>query len=194
MFAIEFAQDLLYRFIGKELYFSGSLSFGSFRHYELNNISCFYGPALIEAYRGVKKTPAVGLFIHSSALKHNDIFHVTKFSADYSFVYLNQSLDSLFHHFGHYNEGGFPIEDANLFEGLDMAWVIAYDIVMLKDIHNKMTGHPDPGVRAKFLATWQMYHQRYPNFLQALAVNKFSFDTVCPDYDWSEAEKRVYEQ
>jgi hypothetical protein len=193
MYSIEFAKDLLYRLIGKEIYFRGSLSFGPFRHYKLKNIDCFYGPALIEAYIGEKEILAVGLFVHRSASKHNDIFPVAKFSSNYSFVYLNQSLDYLFRSFGQYSDGGFPIEDAYLFEDMDMPWLVAKDIVMLKDIHSKMTEHPDPKVRAKFLATWQMYRQRYPDFLQALEANKFSFDTVCPGYDWSEAEKRAYE-
>jgi hypothetical protein len=193
MYSIEFAQDLLYRFIGKGLYFRGSLSFGPFKHYHLKNIDCFYGPALIDAYLGEKEIPATGLFLHESVLKYNRIFPVAKFSGDYSFAYLNRSLDSLFNNYGPYNGGNFPIENAYLFEEQDFPWSIAKDIVMLKDMHSKMTGHPDPLVRAKFLTTWQMYRQRYPDFLQALEVNKFSFDTVCPGYDWSEAEKLVYE-
>jgi len=193
MYSIEFAQDLLYRFVGRDLYFRGSLSFGPFKHYKLENIECFYGHGFTDAYNGEKEIPATGLFVHASASKYNKTFPVAKFSRDYSFAYLNRSLDSLFNRYGRYSDGNFPIENAVLFENQDYPWYIAKDIVMLKDMHAKMIGHPDPQVRAKFLATWQLYRQRYPEFLAALEATKFSFDTICPGYDWSEAEKRVYE-
>lgn len=194
MFSIEFAQDLLYRFIGKELYFRGSLTYGPFDHYKLKNINCFYGPALIQSYLAEKELPAMGLFLHSSALKYNEIFKVGKFTNNYSFVYLNQSLDDLFNDFGSYEMGGFPIKDARLFEDLDLPWNTAKDIIMLKDIHSKMNNHKDPKVRAKFLATWQMFKHRYPSFLNALEEAEFSLEAVCPGCNWTEPLKRIYEE
>jgi len=189
---IGFAQGLLLQFIGKDLFFRGSLSYGKFTHYQMEHIDCFYGPALIDAYQGEKEIPAIGLFLHKSALAHNKMYSLTNFSKNYYFVYLD-SLNYLFKKFGPFNGGGFPIKDERRFENAKLAYPIAHDIVMLKAIHEKMSGEPDPSVRAKFLASWQMYRQRYPDFLQALEVNNFSFETVCSGYDWSEAEKRVYE-
>lgn len=96
--------------------------YGEFEHYELENTNCFYGSALIQSYIAEKKIPSTGLFIHKSANKYNQIFKVWPYSKDYSFVYLNQSLDYLFECFGKYENGGFPIKDTSLFVDLDLPW------------------------------------------------------------------------
>jgi hypothetical protein len=192
MFSIEFAQDLLYRFIGKELYFRGVLTWGPFRHYQLKNINCFYGPALIESYLGEKEIQGTGLYIHNSAQQNNEIFKINRFDMNYSFVYLNQNLDRLFHTFGPFSNVNFPILDPFFLDDTDFPLFIAKDIVMLRDVYDKMTNHKDKKVRVKFSTTWQFYKLRYPEFLSALESNRFSFDVICPGYDWSDAEKRAY--
>jgi len=42
-YATEFAEDLHYRLIGKNIYFRAMLTYGEFEHYTLRNIECFFG-------------------------------------------------------------------------------------------------------------------------------------------------------
>ncbi|MGH9654682.1 MAG: hypothetical protein ACRD6B_14600 [Bryobacteraceae bacterium] len=51
MFLCEFAQDLLYRLIGRDIHFRAYITCADFAHYALENVKdVFYGEALIEAY------------------------------------------------------------------------------------------------------------------------------------------------
>ena len=54
MYLIEFAEDLHYRLTGQDIYFRAILTAGSFNHYSLKNIECFYGDSLINAYTSEK--------------------------------------------------------------------------------------------------------------------------------------------
>ena len=55
MFMCEFIKDLLHRLTKRGIFFRAVITHGSFRHYELNGMPCFFGPALIRAYQAEKK-------------------------------------------------------------------------------------------------------------------------------------------
>lgn len=88
MFACEFVQDLLFRCKSKNLDvpFRAILNYGEFEYYNLNNISCYHGKALIESYKKEKEVNGVGLFIFKSIAKYNNIFATIKYYNDLDYV------------------------------------------------------------------------------------------------------------
>jgi hypothetical protein len=148
MYLIEFAQNLLYETIGKGYFFRAVLVYGEFEHARPNNVERFFGKALVTAYLAEKAIPCTGLFIDPTSRRHNIVFHVEPFNDEFSFVYLNQSLDRLSD--GHLGE--IPI-DAWLLEQTDSQWYLSKDVRFLSDVYHGMRSHPDPRVRQKFLMT-----------------------------------------
>ena len=104
MYLIEFAEDLHHRLTGQDIYFRAILTAGSFNHYSLKNIECFYGDSLINAYTSEKNIPSLGLFIDKKCNEYNEFFRTESFDKQFSFVYLNRHLEDLQTHTG----GVFP--------------------------------------------------------------------------------------
>lgn len=186
MYACEFAQDLLYRTAGKGIYFRAVLRHGEFACTRLENIECYYGQALIDAYQDEKGINGTGLFIHADCQPHNRFFPVADYSDTLSFVYLSQSLESL-----HDHTGGVLPADRLLVEAGFYLW-IAVELRLLQDTHNQMRHNPDPRVRSKHLATWDYYYRRYPELLSAFERAGFRPDVICPELDWREMTARPY--
>jgi hypothetical protein len=189
MYACEFAQDLLYRTIGTGVHFRAVLLRGEFEHSLLTNIQSFYGQALLEAYRLEKAIESTGLFIHESCSDRNTIFPVVPFSEELSFVYLNQSLETL----QTYTGGRLPMPDGHLLEELDIHWRLAFDVRMLADFHRNMRMHPDPRVCVKFHTSWDLFMRRYPELLAGLTAQDFSLESITPMIDWTPARQRLSE-
>jgi hypothetical protein len=184
MFMCEFAQDLMYRLIGRGYFFRALLSRGEFRHVEMENLEAFFGQGLVSAYRAESGIPAHGLFIDGTAAPYNRIFPTLTFSSEFSYVFLTQNLDRL----NGDCQGSYP----TLGELLTMtgSHYHAYDeIRLLETMHEMGRDHPDPRVRAKFLAVLSLYRQRYPEMMSALEQHSFSPESLA-DMDWSEARER----
>jgi len=126
MYAIEFAQDLWFRTVGKEVFFRGILRYGTFNHYDLSNISAYYGNALIDSYIKEKDLNCCGLFIDKSCQKYNDIFPMERYDQDISFVYINQSLERLW-----INTGGELPTDSFFLDSTYDYWSILWDLRFL---------------------------------------------------------------
>ena len=180
MYACEFVQDLQYRLIGQDIYFRAVLVAGDFDHYTLENIECFYGKALIDAYLNEKGIQAVGLFIDDNCNKYNGIFPTARYDNKLNFVFLNQSLERLQRN----SKGELPI-DPFLLNETDEYWDILWDFRLLNGIYDLMSNHPDPRVRGKHLATWNFFQQRYPNIMRVLESGEFDPKVLCNQYDWS---------
>ena len=188
MYSIEFAQDLFYRLVGKNIFFRATLCFGEFNHSKLKNVDGFYGPALTDSYNDQKTIPGTGIFLHKSVWKRNDIFHVVNFSRDYRFAIINQVLDSAWQDYRPHIP--FPISPYD-FEDLDLPWEIAEDVVFFRNVYKNMNNHPEPNVRTKFLTTWQLYRKRFGPILDALEKSKFDPKVLVPDFDWNKAMKQA---
>lgn len=188
MYLCEFAQDLMYRLVSRNIYFRAVLTQGKFTHYLLNEIPCFYGPALVNAFRSEKKIKAVGLFMDNRCLSVSDIFKTCPFNEEYSFVYLSQSLDE----FAPQGSALYPIPfpDAALFRDMDLEWALAQDVLMLKNISESRTSS-DSGIREKHNNTWQLLHSRYGFIMDELERNDFHPRVICPGLDWTESMKRA---
>ncbi|MBA7522933.1 hypothetical protein ES705_15053 [subsurface metagenome] len=187
MYACEFAQNLLYETIGLDYHFRAILTYGKFQHYQLEHIDAFYGKGLISAYTIEKKIFCTGLFIDKKSNSYNNIFSVSRYDDNLSFVYLNQTLDRLLLD---HEAGPLPVK-GDLLADMDMHWHLAKDVRMLQDVHNLMRTHKDPLVRAKFLAAWDFFYQRYPKFINLMVKKNFDLGIIAPDLDWSEANARI---
>lgn len=95
MYQCEFARDLLHRLTKRGIVFRAVITNGSFRHYQLNDVPCFYGTALVDAYNSEKSIKAIGLFISKDLVRYCDIFHHTQFNDNFYFVYTTQALDEI---------------------------------------------------------------------------------------------------
>ncbi len=180
MYSCEFAQDLMYRCIGKDIYFRAFLTIGNFDHYNLKNLQCFYGQALINAYHAEKHIIGTGLFMDEKCRRYSDIFKTTRYDEDIYFVYLNRHLDTI----DMYMEDGFPIDEFTI-DRNDLGYFIIQEVGILKDIHSKMTSHPDPKVRIKHLTTWQFLRMRHGRFVDSIEEAGFDLSVINANIDWS---------
>ncbi len=185
MYLCEFAQDLQLRLVGERTHFRGVIVHGGFEHYYLNHIQCFYGPALIEAYKSIDRLPFTGLLISKPCDVCENVFPTEYYSTvdteEFRFVYLNQCLEAL----QRYTGGVLPL-DPFVLEETDDLWLIRVELAHLRDTYRNMTKHENPHVRAKHLATWQMYRLRYRDLLDQFEEAGFKPDVICPSYDWSQ--------
>ncbi|MER0509814.1 hypothetical protein ABR850_10290 [Aeromonas veronii] len=176
-YLIEFAEDLHHRLTGQDIYFRAILTTGSFNHYSLKNIDCFFGNALINAYTSEKNIPSLGLFIDKTCNEYNQYFRTKPFDKELSFVYLNRHLEYLQTHTG----GVFPSRETMI---SDIAPHVPWQIEFLKEIYEKMRNHSSPVVRVKFLTAWDFYAARYPSMIRALVESNFSLSSLGPDRVW----------
>jgi len=180
----EFAADLYYRFARADVFFRAVLTRGLFTHYNLQHTECFFGNALIHAYRLEKRIAAVGLFVASECAA--DLRQPTApYDNDLSFVYLSWSLERL----QTASMGKVPVDVAVLTAN-DLDWGLTRDVPVLKAIHNCMSHDPDPRVRLKHLATWWYLHMRYPKVLDVLEASNFDLNAVSSQVSWSRAARK----
>lgn len=178
-YSIEFAEDLHHRLTGQGLYFRAVLVSGEFQHYALENVDCFFGKALIDAYAREKTIPSIGLFIHTACNQYNRYFRTEPFEDGLHFVYLNRCVESLQQE----TNGEFPVDPILLDNNYPyLAWQVRF----LRDVHSMMRTHPVPTVRTKFLTAWDFYKRRYPTILVALEEGGFDMKVFNPKFDWSQ--------
>ena len=127
------------------------------------------------------------LFTTSACNARNRIFKTAAFDDDLFFVFLNQSLDRL-----QSNTGGRLPSDPIFVENCDDYHRILWDLSFLALMFKNMRSHPSSGVRAKHLATYDLYRQRYPDLLAAFEESGFQPECICPSVDWS-SRKKVFD-
>jgi hypothetical protein len=185
MYMCEFAQDLFYRLIGKDLHFRAYLTIGDFNVRNLENMQAFYGKALITSYEREKTIQCTGLFIDGALLPDCDIFHYKQYDGTSYFVHLMQSLDQT-----RYRDVTYPLPRILIDSG-GAEWFLAYDFTYLRNIHGHMNSTSlDPRVRIKHASAWNMIRKRHKLLLDTLENNGFDPRSIC-EIDWSEAMRRV---
>lgn len=188
MFLCEFAQDLMHRLVERDIVFRAVIDYGEFVHYELNSIPCFYGTALIEAYKNEKAIQAIGLFITKELDKDNNIFSSRPYSKKYNFVYVTQSLQRVERE----HQGNFPAK-AWLFEETDEIWHIVPEVLMMKHIYLNANSDIEKSIKRKYQATWKFYEKEYPKTLNFLVANTFDVSKMSPKADFNKVLKRYPE-
>lgn len=183
MYLAEFAQDLLYRLIGRDYYFRAILTKGDFFHQRFKNIEAFFGQALIDSYRYEKSLIGCGLFMDSRLLGENLIFPTQRHCDNYHYVFLTQDIERA----NEYGQSGFPFPGKWL-DVTTMTYPTYAQLVFLSDIYRKSKEHPDPKVRSKFQATWTFYQIQFQPLCDALRKSGCDFNTIA-DADWEAARK-----
>lgn len=181
----EFAEHLHHMLTGQDIYFRAALVAGDFFHYRLENVECFFGGALIDAYNAEKDIPSLGLFMDSACAGYNQYFRLAPFNDKFSFVYLNRHLEYL----NQRCQGKFPALPDLLADS--PAPFLPWQVRFLKDIHTLMRNHPSPHVRTKFLNAWDFHYKRYPEMLQALLSHGFSLKALGYPSAWNEEVDRM---
>jgi hypothetical protein len=181
---LEFVRDLLRRTTGRDFYFRAFITFGEFIVDFYEHFRAFHGRGLIAAYEREQSLKCAGLFIDDYSNRYNtdECYPTRKYSVDCSFVYM---LDCLHRIDRERNGADYPLAEDGFWSG--NAEQVVWQIHLLRDIYNKMLLHPEPDVRAKFLATWSLYRQQYPQLTEALATNDFN-PRALMDFDWTTAE------
>ena len=189
-YSCEFAQNLFFSSIGTGIYFRAILRLGDFEHKTLKNLQSFYGQALISSYSEEKSLPCTGLFIHSSCRPYNKYIPTKPFTDDLDFVYLTRSLEWMIERF----IDEFPVVGEIVELIFEDSYFIVRDVAILREINTLMRNHPLPAVRAKYLATWDMYLERYRNCLEHLVKNDFHLSAISPSLQWEESIKSLAEE
>lgn len=181
MYACEFVKDLMYHLAHKNITFRAILTYDDFKHYELDNVECYYGSALVNCYNKESEINGMGLFIDKRINKHNKIFRTTNYDSDLSFVSVFQCLDSLSR-----NSGGIlPIDDTITIEQTDEYWGIKFELNILRHIYKGSLAHENNKVRSKFLQTYQLYKNLYKPLLLEFEKTGFDVNTINPNANWS---------
>jgi hypothetical protein len=180
MFQCEFAKDLMHRLTKRGIVFRAVITNGHFRHYQLNDVPCFYGNALVDAYNAEKKIKAIGLFMSKHLVRYCDIFHHTHFNEDFDFVYITQTLDEI----EQLCESGISGMDKYV-DGCELNWNAGPELLHLADLcRGARSPLPNP-VKCKYLCTIELYRKRYPRILACLEANDLDITTVIPGADWA---------
>ncbi|MDQ8020790.1 MAG: hypothetical protein REI94_03060 [Moraxellaceae bacterium] len=183
MFQCEFVKDLLHRLTNRGIFYRAVITSGYFRHYQLNDVPCFYGTALIDAYNAEKDIKAIGLFMDNRLLRFCDIFHHTPFNDSYSFVYVTQALDQL--------EGvcgcKLPAGEIKMYiEQTELNWNGGPEVLHLAELCRNARSHELPeSVAKKYQTTVEIYRRRYPHIVSRLEDNQFDIKFAFPEVDWS---------
>ncbi len=186
MYLCEFAQDLFYRLIGRDIHFRAYITCADFAHYPMENIKdVFYGEALIEAYNAEKKIQAMGLFMSNLVVPYSDIFKTSRFNGRCRFVYIMQSLQRY-----SARRQDYPLDPASIVD-TDAIWLLAYDIRYLQTIfiHKNNMALP-PRVRRKYETTWRLLMKQHGGFMSTLEESGFDPRAISP-CDWAEPIERV---
>jgi hypothetical protein len=188
MFLCEFAQDLMRRLRNKDIYFRAILTQGKFAHYFVDNVPCFYGPALIDAYKSEKQVKALGLFMDRRCTSRSDVFRTQPFNDRYEFVYLWQSFEEFEPNGFHL----FPYPDSSNFAQMELQSRIAEDVLMISNIARNRN-NPAPDISMKHTNTWKLLYARYPKILDQLQETNFDPSVFCSKLDWTESMKQARE-
>jgi len=189
MYLCEFVKDLQIRLTGRNIYFRAVVTRGEFNHYELNNIPCFYGAALIAAYNLEKGIQCIGLFMTDNCLPYSHIFKTAQFADNLNFVYLTQLMDTLEYTF----EGNLPLPK-QLITPMDYESYIVPEVLMLKSLYeNGMDENLDERSRQKHQVAFGLYKRRYPKCISTLINNNFMFSAISDQIDWSSFLKQYPE-
>ncbi len=153
---------------------------GELAHYELNQIPCFFGNALVDAHSSETSLKAIGLFMYKELVADSDIFPTTPFTENFHFVYITQSLSRI----ERGDLGNLPVE-AWLMEETDELYLITPEVLYLQRLMHFALHHPASSVRVKYSRTLDLFRQQYPRTLDFLQQHNFKIEALAPSADWS---------
>jgi hypothetical protein len=185
MYECEFAKDLLHRLTNRGIVFRAVITRGPFRHYQLNDVPCFYGSALVKAHDAEKDIKAIGLFMSRDLLAYCNIFRYSHFNDEFVFVYMTQSLDELEPLCG----SGIP-DLGYYINNRDLNWNAGPELMHIAELCRGAHSELSQPIKEKYMRTVELYRHRYPQLIENIERNRFDFTAVFPDADWDSVIKR----
>lgn len=193
MYLCEFAQQIKYMLLGRDVFIRGLITYGQFEDTgptpseNYKHIRAFWGEAFIKAYETEKNIQAVGLFVDATVKPCMDVFKTNLYDEKKGlwFVDTAKMLEEKCLEGRDFN---YAKEDA-IATGTES--LLAYDLVYLKRLFEH--GHDQslpPTIRNKYLTTWEIYRQKYKGFCAALEEAEFKFEKVI-ELDWEPFIKKI---
>lgn len=178
MYLCEFAQDLIFRCKRLDIQFRAILTYGEFYFEKLKHIDAYHGTALIYAYEKEKNIQGLWLYMDKKIEQYNKIFATHSFDKDLNFVFLLQDLEGA----RKLKIDEFPVR----WELVDPHFLYDFrdEVAILKMIKNNIDTQTDSRIRGKYLQTYDLFRNRYPQMLSFLESNDFDFRSVSPDANW----------
>lgn len=180
MYACEFIQDLMFKTLNMDIQFRAILTYDEFYYHDFENLEAYYGLALVRAYYKEKEINAMGLFIDKRINHYNTIFQTSEFDKDLNFVFLLQTIEHL-HQFGEFE---LPIDAGYVSAGYDF-FGLSYEVRILEILYDNIKKQVDSKIRGKYLETYFQYRKRYKWLLTLFEENKFDYQIISPDADWT---------
>ena len=185
MFMCEFAKDLMHRLTGRKIVYRAVITCGCFRHYQLNDVPCFYGAALIKAYEAEKNIKAIGVFMDRRLVAYSDIFETVPFNDEFNFVYITQSLNTV-------EMWELPCS-ASYVESTDLKWSAGPELLHIVDIISNTKASLPDSVLIKYQTTLNLYKQRYPRIVELLECSNLDISIMSPEVNWQDVIDRYPE-
>src|SRR5262249_49649998 len=126
VFMCEFAQDLFYRLVSRDLHFRGFLTKGEFEHQQPSNLQAFYCTTYCRL--PTRKAHRQHRAVHRRAYCPTATSSITRYDKDTYFIHLMQSLEPT-----RFPDVTYPL-DPILIEPTGGHWPLAYDFRYLKNI------------------------------------------------------------
>lgn len=187
MWLAEFAQDLFFRLISRDIHFRAYITQGDFEHYQLKNLEAYYGEALVNCYEREKEIKCTGVFIDTKLVTQCDIFKTTPFNKDAHYLHVMQNLDMISLPYDMYPLS--PLGEYILSTGME-SW-IAYQLYYLQKVY--LYSH-DPklseAVRLKFKNTWLMLSTHHDGLTRRILEENFDFQKVV-NLNWSDHLNKI---
>jgi hypothetical protein len=199
MFLIELTQELFLKLAGSGTFFRAVITEGEFFHEKMKHMDAFFGQALVDTYRAEKQLVGLGLFLDVDLRPFNQVFRWSEFSSKYDFVYLTHYCTHLCPRRADLFDSNDPMSDAQfplpgeILDASGLQHMIYPEILHLQEVRSTMDHHPNPSVRAKHLATWQMYKKEYSRLIQSLENHGMEPDGVAT-LDWRSVKQQFYDQ
>ena len=187
MYSCEFAQDLLYRLIGKEIYFRAVIDYNEFEHDKMKNIERYFGEALINCYRFEKNINSIGLFITDQANKYQTIFPTIQYNKNLHFVFIQQYLYRF--------EQECQSLEFFMVDQLDYSYPIVREMRIMKDVYEKMYSNDiSSKTRGKFQNYWLAYEKKCPWIMNQWKENNFDMNKFIPSEAWENIYSSIFNE
>lgn len=183
MFMCEFTKDLMHRLTSRNIVFRAVITQGHFRHYQLNDVPCFYGSALVKAYEAEKNIKAIGVFLDKELVRYSNIFESCHFDDAFNFVFVTQALSEI-------ESLSPPIKDGFYIDNTELNWMGGPELLHIVDLLRGAQSDLPESVLVKYRKSIELYRKRYPKIFACLEANGLSISSIAPTANWQPVIER----
>ena len=199
MYLCEFAQELQYMLLSRDVYLRGLVTRGQFEDTGAvpnrihKHIRSFWGEALIHAHRITNSIKAIGVFVDDRVKPHMRVFDMQSYDDERQvwFVDTTSLSKQFFNHLTNQRELSMVLDGVRL-QGMED--ILSYDLLLLRSLfEHSHDVNLSPSVRTKYLTTWDMYRRKYRVLCQAMEEIGFDFSKFL-GHDWEPMITRIVQQ